>query len=67
MEPFVEAAAAVGVLVAIGFFLKFLRWLTKQHTAERREWLGMMANHIDHNTDAITELIRAIDRWQAKQ
>lgn len=67
MAPFVELASAGAVICTVVLFLKYLHKIARCHAAERKDWLALFANHIDHNTDAIAELTRAIDRWQASQ
>jgi len=50
----------IAVLLVVGWFIRFLNGERKDRTAERDKFLDAITNHMQHSTEAITELKGAI-------
>ena len=50
----------VAVLLVVGWFIHFLKGERKDRAAERDKFLEIVTNHLDHSTEAISDLKEAI-------
>ena len=48
------------VLAVVGWFIHFLKGERKDRAAERDKFLTVITNHMEHSTEAITDLKEAI-------